>query len=140
MQKELFNLLEELNIPESEEILGKSEIPSNKEIEKTESILSLRFAEDFKEYLSMFGHIYIKNIEIATIVGDTGIDIINMTKKVRCLNNRLPIDLYAIANMGINNIYYLQNQQGCVYIIYGNSEPIKVANSLYEFLKNYNLS
>jgi hypothetical protein len=138
MQKELISLLKELSIPKAEEILGKCEIPNNKEIEKAELRLNLKFAKDFKDYLSMFGHIYIKKIEIATVVGDTGIDIIEMTCKVRNFNDKIPNDLYAIANMGIDNIFYLQNQQGSVYIIYGNSEPSKVADSLYEFLKNYN--
>jgi hypothetical protein len=60
-----------------------------------------------------------------------------MTRRVRSFNDNLSNGLYAIANMGIDNIFYLQNQQGSVYIIYGNSVPSKVADSLYEFLKNY---
>jgi hypothetical protein len=86
----------------------------------------------------MFGHIYIKNIEIATIANDTGIDIIGMTHRVRSFNNNISYVLYSIANMCIDYIFYMQNQKGSIYIIYGNSKPSKVADSLYEFLKNYN--
>lgn len=105
-------------------------------IQITDAELQLRvnFADEYKEYLSVFGAIMADGIELAGIAKSEHRNVVSLTKKERELNPKVPHTMYVIENTCIDEIIIWQDTNGTVYQTKPNSEPVKIASSLEEYI------
>lgn len=106
------------------------------EIQNAEETLNLRFAEEYKEYLSVFGAVCSDIIAISGICEDKDYAVVELTKKLRSIQPNIPLGFYAIEDVGIDGLVIWQDQTGAVYQSVPNYEPVRIFDSLSGFLKH----
>jgi len=104
------------------------------EITDAELQLRLRFADDYREYLSEFGAIMADGIELSGIAKSEHRNVIALTKRERELNSDVPNSMYVIENTGIDGIIIWQDSGGKVYSSAPNKAPKQIATSLLEYI------
>ncbi len=108
---------------------------SNIEISDAELQLCLRFSEEYKSYLAEFGAVLADGIELTGIAKSEHRNVVSVTKQEWELNSQVPHNLYAVENVGIEGIIIWQDCNGFVYQTTPNSTPLKIAESLEDYLK-----
>jgi len=127
------------NIIETIRLLPKMQgyKPANKiEISDAEIQLCVRFADEYKIYLSEFGEVSARGIELTGIIDADYINVVSATKEKWSMYPQVPHSLYVIEDTTIDGIVIWQDTKGFIYKTTPNSEPIKIANSLEDYLKS----
>jgi hypothetical protein len=104
------------------------------EIADAEKQLGLRFADEYKEYISTFGAILADDIELTGIAKAKSRNVVSVTMQERKLNPDVPDDYYVIENVGVDGIIIWQNASGSVYRTAPNLAPVEIAPSLAAYL------
>lgn len=130
MSMNIINLLSKKDL-----IKGKG--ASQEDINSAENTLSLKFSNEYKEYLSVFGFVSFDGKELTGICGISRLDVVNVTKNERSYNPDVPDDWYVIEELNIDGIVIWQSETGEVYQTSPNSKPTKIYNSLSEYIKSY---
>jgi len=107
---------------------------SEERIYEAEKVLDLRFANEFREYLSDHGCISAGGHEFTGIGKMKEMSIISVTQECRMMNGNVPEDFYVIEDLGIDRIIIWQDSSGSVYQTVADSVPQKIANSIFEYL------
>lgn len=102
-------------------------------VECAEGALSLKFASDYEEYLLKYGIASIEGHELTGLGSTKRIDVVENTLLERH-NQAVPSDWYVIEQAGIDGIVIWQSSSGEIYRTMPNAEPIKLCNSLSEYL------
>ena len=111
--------------------------PASKEqIEEAQKALGLSFAQDYIRYVSEYGVISARGIEMTGVTVHKRLSVVEVTKKERDLNPNIPDNMYVIENIAIDGMLALQDETGKVYTITPNGEPKAVFNSLAEYVEN----
>ena len=105
------------------------------EISNSEKQLDLRFADEYREYVSKFGAISANDIELTGIVSSERLNVVSVTKQKWAINLKVPHDLYVIEVAGIDGIIIWQNRDGEIFQTTPNSEPVRIADSLETYLE-----
>ncbi len=102
---------------------------------KAEEKLGIKFASDYKEYLSECGVACIDGHEFTGLI-DSPLDesVIEVTNRAR-LNNNFCSDMYVLEDLGIDFAYVWQKTNGEVYQTVGNSKPELVCGSFAEYVE-----
>lgn len=103
------------------------------QIEQAEKSLGLSFALDYKEYLYEFGAVSFGGHELTGFSTDINLDVVEVTKKNWGKHN-VGKNLYVIEEAHIDGIVTWQNEVGYVYQTSPSSLPVKIANSLFEYI------
>lgn len=106
------------------------------QITDAELQLRVRFADEYKEYLKAFGAIMADGIELTGIAKSEHRSVITLTKKEWGLNPKIPHTMYVIENTCVDGIVIWQDTMGVVYQTNPNSAPIKIADSLQDYIVN----
>lgn len=77
--------------------------------------LGLRFADDYKNYLSQFGAISFGSTELTGLNVDSYANVVSVTLKEVQRNRCFPKDSYVLENIGMEGLLMLQNEAGEVY-------------------------
>ena len=109
---------------------------SQEEITKKEEALQLKFADEYKEYLAEFGKVSFCRHELTGITSDKRLDVEEITRSDRLFNPNIPSNMYVIEEAYIDDIIYLQNETGKVFISRFNDVPEFAFDSLYEYVKS----
>lgn len=109
------------------------------QIENAEKQLGLNFAQEYKEYVEKYGAISAKGIELTGITPFSRLNVVEVTKSERGLNN-IPSNLYVIENVAIEGIVLLQNTLGEIYELNESSKLQKRYNSLCEYIENEHIN
>jgi hypothetical protein len=109
----------------------------SEDILNAEKELELRFAEEYKEYVTAFGAIICDRLELTGISEAEQNDVIDVTFMNRDVNPEVPDDLYVIEDTAIGGIVFWQDASGTVYLTEYDSPPEIVASSLVEFLADF---
>lgn len=104
-------------------------------IAEVEKILNLKLADEYKEYVLKYGAVSAKGLELTGIISSKRLNVADVTISERKLNANFPSDMYVIENVGIDGILLLQKSDGAIYEFMPNKVPVKVYNSLSEYLK-----
>lgn len=104
------------------------------QIRDAEDCLGIKFADEYKDYLSSFGAIMADGIELSGISKSNYRNVVFLTLRERELNSKVPRDMYVIEDTHMDSIIIWQNAEGVVYKSYPDSEPEKIANSLADYL------
>lgn len=123
-------------IKELPELLSLSPA-STIEISDAELQLCLRFSDEYKSYLGEFGAIIADGIELTGIAKSDNRNVVTVTKQEWELNTQVTHNLYVVENVGIEGIIIWQDSNGIVYQTTPNKQPVKIAESLEDYLKNY---
>ena len=106
------------------------------EIVDAEEQLSLRFADDYRQYLAAFGAVLADGLELTGIAKSKTRDVVSVTMQEWEINQNVPMTLYVIENVGIEGIVVWQDQSAQIYRSMPHNAPIKIAASLVEYVES----
>lgn len=110
---------------------------SDTQITDAERQLGVSFAEEYKDYLSVFGAIMADGIELSGIAKAEHRNVVSLTKKERKLNPKVPNTMYAIENTCVDGIIIWQDTKGEVYQTQPGMEPKKIADSMADYISSH---
>ena len=100
-----------------------------------ETELQLRFAEEYREYLSEFGAVSADGMELTGIISVEYRSVVFNTLQEWELNPAVPHSMYVIENTYVDGMIMWQDADGAVYCTVPFSEPEKIADSLAEYIR-----
>lgn len=113
---------------------------SSEDIASAENELGIKFASDYKEYLSKFGAVIGDGIELTGIAKSAHRDVVKVTKECWDLNDKVPHNMYVIEDSGIDGIVIWQDKSGKVYQSEPSSKPKKIASSLSDYINSHSVT
>ena len=105
-----------------------------KDIVNAEKHLGLKFSKDYKACLKAFGIFSINAHEITGICNSTRLNVVDVTLQEKSLC-KVSKGWYVIEQANMDGIVVWQDENGFVYQSQPNKEPVKIANSLLEYLE-----
>ena len=108
---------------------------SREQIEQAEKALSLRFADEYREYLAAFGVASVYGHELTGICASPRINVVDVTISERMSNHTVPTNWYVVEQTHIDGIVVWQSSTGEVCQTTPNAPPEKLCNSLCEYLE-----
>lgn len=106
------------------------------EIKQAELELGLRFADDYRNYIKQFGCMVIGSREITGISSQENYNVVSITKAQRNYNKNIPENSYVIEQLNIDGIIIWQSSNGEVFQTSPNTAPMKIADSLVEYIQS----
>ena len=116
------------------EDLDKLEGVSEEEIDKAEQELQLLFPDEYRAILLKYGCISFGSHEWTGLGFEGEGNVIEMTKRERELNEKLPAKIFVLENAGIDGIIIAVNEFGDVFQHQG-AESKKIHDSILEYLE-----
>ena len=107
---------------------------SQSQIESAELRLNLKFAEDYKKYLSKYGVVSAHGIELTGLTLSKRLNVVEITKREREMINGFPSDAYVIEDLAIEGIVIIQKQDGKIYSVDMTGKMEYICNSLQEYI------
>lgn len=104
-------------------------------INRAEKKLSIKFALDYRKYLSNFGLAMFGGHEITGLGKDKRTNVVDVTLSERERNSETNV-LYVIEQTNIDSIVIWQSSKGTIYKTIGSSKPSKIFNSLIEYIEH----
>lgn len=104
------------------------------EISKAETLLSLSFAPEYREYLSEFGAAVVGSHELTGLSKSERLNVVDVTKREWDINPQVPHSMYVVENAAIDGIIVWQDATGKVFKSSPNCAPEEIAGSLVEYL------
>lgn len=104
-------------------------------ITMAEEKLKVKFAKEYIEFLSKVGACIYNGHEIVGICEYSDMSVENLTLMERQHLKETRQRLYAIENIHIDGIIIWQDSQGQILQTTPNSKPVKISNSLEEYIK-----
>lgn len=96
--------------------------------------LQLKFAEDYKEYLSTFGVATFCGKELTGICSSERLSVIAVTQRARSFYKSFPNDAYVIEEMLFDHFLVIQKADGAVFSYGPNDSEELIADSLSMYL------
>ncbi|USP69239.1 SMI1/KNR4 family protein [Ruminococcus sp. FMB-CY1] len=106
---------------------------SEENIKEAELILNIRFASDYRMIIKEYGAVTFSGHELTGICNSKRLNVVDVTKEERKYN-KVPEDWYVIEQANIDDIVIWQDTNGAVYQTMPNKKPIKLCNSLLEYI------
>ena len=111
-------------------------IPAQQKIiTEAEKKLGLVFSREYKDYLYEFGSVSYRGHILTGISPFPGIDVVKVTNDARRYNTEINNSLYVIEEVNIDGIVIWQDDSGAVFQTMPGSKPVKIADSLYDYLQ-----
>ena len=108
---------------------------SEEDIVKAETALGLKFAPDYRRYLSEYGRASGDGHELTGIVKSPRLNVVDVTMRMRKKFKNIPADAYVLEELGIDGIVIFQALNGTVYEATPESPFNKAADSFSEYLE-----
>lgn len=105
------------------------------QIKEVENALGLKFAKEYKEYLSEFGCASIYGHEFKGICKAARLDVMNVTVEQKTFDAGIPDDWYVIEETHIDGVVIWQNSKGAIYSKAPNVEPERIAKSFSDYIE-----
>lgn len=106
---------------------------SEENIKEAELILNIKFASDYRMIIKEYGAVTFSGHELTGICNSKRLNVVDVTKEERKYN-KVPEDWYVIEQANIDDIVIWQDTNGVVYQTMPNKKPIKLCNSLLEYI------
>lgn len=107
------------------------------QIAGAEQQLSVRFSEDYKEYLRKFGAIVADGIELSGIARSDYRNVVTLTKKEWDINPGVDHTMYVIEDTHIDGIVIWQDHDGHIYQTHPFTKPQKISESLAAYIASH---
>lgn len=112
--------------------LGKG--ASKEAIKSAAKSLNVEFSKEYHDYLSTFGIAAVNGHEFTGISTSPRLNVVDVTIYERKYTPTASMDWYVIEQADIDGIVVWQSSSGEVYQTLPNAEPIKLCNSLSEYI------
>ena len=109
---------------------------SDEQISNAQSLIGVKFADEFVQYVKGFGALSAYGFELFGVSEHARLDTAKVTLEQRELNSALPDDMYVIEDLGIDGILILQNEKGEIFELAPNTKPNKIFDSLSDYLSS----
>lgn len=106
------------------------------EIEDAETQLGLVFADEYREYVKAFGDASVDGHELTGITESKRINVVEATIAERRRNPDVPESLYVVEQTHVDRIVVWQDHAGRIYQTIPGSMPVKVHETLSEYLSS----
>lgn len=106
-------------------------------LKSAEKQLGLHFSDEYSKYIQRYGCMAIDSKIITGISENSLYHVVSVTELERKYNPDIPLDWYVIEQTNIDGIVIWQNTKGEIFQTMPNAEPIKLCNSLAEYIENY---
>lgn len=120
-----------INIPDA--IWGKG--VNESEIDSAEEILGTTFSTEYREYLKMIGIAAVDGHELTGICNTDRVNVVSVTLRQREINININLNWYVVEEANIDGIVIWQSQDGAIYETIPGVLPIKIGESIEEYLK-----
>ena len=108
---------------------------SEEMITTAEKKLKLSFADEYREYLRIYGIVAFDGHELTGLVdNDPRVDVVAVTKAEKEKNKEIPEDFYVIEETDVEEIIIWQAGDGKVYCSSPNSAVKLISNSLFDYI------
>ena len=107
---------------------------SETEINKAETELSLKFTDEYKQYLIAFGEASYNGHELTGICQAKRLNVIEATVQEKENNTNVPLTWYVVEQLNIDDVVIWQAPTGEIYQTIPGEEPHKLCNSLLEYV------
>lgn len=107
------------------------------QISDAEIQLCLKFAEEYKSYLAEFGEVSAKGVELTGIISADYLNVVLATKEKWELYPQVEHNLYVVEDTLVDGIVIWQDSNGSIYKTMPNIKPIKIFESLADYLIEY---
>lgn len=121
------------NLISEKQAFRKRKSATAKVIMEAEKLLGVKFAEEYKEYLSNFGSASIYGHEFTGICDIERVNVVDVTKEERKLNTFVSQEFYVVEQLNIDGIVIWQSRDGSVFM----SMPSNVFKKINESLSEY---
>lgn len=111
-----------------------SEVEKSK-VDDAEKELLVKFAKDYKDVILNYGIISCNGHELTGICDSKRLNVVDVTKAERNYNFEAN-NLYVIEKTNVDNNVIWQSNNGTIYQTVGSSKPIKIYDSLIEYLEH----
>lgn len=108
---------------------------SEKDIIEAEMKLGMKFASDYRCYLSTYGLASADGHEFTGIIKSPRLNVVDVTIRLKKKFKDALDDAYVLEELGIDEIVVFQISNGNIYQASPSSEFIKIANSFSAYLK-----
>ncbi|MCM1329908.1 MAG: SMI1/KNR4 family protein [Ruminococcus sp.] len=125
------NFVEKIN--KIQDFISGNSVEKEKIIE-AENLLNLKFSDEYRHYLLNIGVAVADGHEFTGITPIERLNVVNVTLEERKNNPKVPLNLYVIEQANIDGIVVWQTEKGAVFQTAPNSKPIKLCNSLSEYI------
>ena len=106
------------------------------QIADAELQLRISFANEYKEYLAVFGAIMADGIELTGITKSEHRNVVAQTQSEWKLNAKIPHNMYVIENTHVDGIIIWQDTNGLIYQSSPSSDAKQIARSLAEYISD----
>ena len=107
-------------------------------ITSAESSLGLVFSSEYKSILQEFGQVSVDEHDFTGISETPLFDVVAQTKMLRDKYSDIPNNIYVFEDIGMDGIILCQDGDGILYACQKTGSPVRVADSILEYLKKYN--
>ena len=118
------------SLPDFYSLTGASE----EQIAQAERALSLRFADDYRQYVRAFGAVSAAGHELTGVCASKRLNVVDVTLSARAAQPAIPRDWYVLEEANIDGIVIWQSGAGEVFQTQPDAEPVKLAASIREYL------
>ena len=103
-------------------------------VHQAEQTLGLRFADEYREYLTAFGVASANGHEFTGLGTSPRLDVVAVTQRLWEMNPAVPRDLYVVEELNIDDVVAWQSASGEVFLTVGQAQPVKTAESLSQYV------
>jgi hypothetical protein len=104
------------------------------EIKTNEKSLNLVFSDEYRSYVAAFGFASADGHELTGVCKFPRLSVVVVTQSEREANPSVPVDWYVLEQANIDGIVVWQSGTGEVFQTMPNTAPIKLCDSLAEYL------
>ncbi len=102
--------------------------------ERAEHELNLCFSNEFSDYVETFGVATVHGHEFTGVCPSPQLNVVHVTRDEWEQNPEVPKDWYVVEQAHIDGIVIWQNQRGEVFQTMPGAKPVKLCDSLCEYL------
>ncbi len=110
---------------------------SDEAIENAEKKIGITFADDYKEYLKLYGSVSCAGHELTGISEDRNLDVVTATLCNYEENPNVQEPFYVIEETHIDGIVIWQTPSGEIYQSEYKEKPIKIHDSLADYISTF---
>lgn len=108
---------------------------SDEEILLAEDKLGVKFSDDYKIYLKLFGLLSFESHELTGICESARLNVVDSTLEELADNEFISNDMYLLEQVGVENMTIWQNTKGEVFEVAYKQAPQKICDSLLEYIE-----
>lgn len=106
---------------------------SEEDVQRAETLLGLKFCDEYRNYLKMLGWASAEGVKL-TGIAKSRRSVVYATNTEKALGQKIPDNMYVVEYMAIPRMCVLQDTDGKIYYISPTYEPKKSFNSLEEYI------